>query len=103
MLNAGAYYVRVFPYSGSTNYNLSMSAVPNLSTVTVSATDASAAEVISGQTANPGTYRITRTGSTSSAVTVPYTMSGTASMALTILSSMALPQLQQVKLLSMCH
>ena len=77
MLNAGAYYVRVFPYSGSTNYNLSMSAVPNLSTVTVSAIDASAAEVISGQNPNGGMYRISRTGSTSSALAVPYTMSGT--------------------------
>jgi hypothetical protein len=77
MLNAGAYYVRVYPYNGSTNYNLSMSAVPNLSTVTVSAIDASAAEVISGQTQNPGMYRMSRTGSTTSALTVPYTMSGT--------------------------
>ena len=78
-LNAGAYYVRVYPYSGSmTNYNLSMSAVPNLSTVTVSAQDASAAEVISGQTPNPGIYRITRNGSTTAPLTVPYTMSGTA-------------------------
>ena len=79
VLNAGAYYVRVFPYSGSTNYNLSMSAVPNLSAVTVSAIDASAAEVISGQTANGGTYRISRTGGTNSALAVPYTMSGTGS------------------------
>ncbi|XZO01389.1 MAG: Calx-beta domain-containing protein [Microcoleus sp.] len=78
VLSPGAYYVRVYPYSGSTNYNLSMSAVPNLSTVTVSATDASAAEVVSGQTANPGMYRISRTGSTSAALNVPYTMSGTA-------------------------
>ena len=77
VLNAGAYYVRVFPYSGSTNYNLSMSAVPNLSAVTVSAIDASAAEVISGQTANPGMYRITRTGGTTAPLTVAYTMSGT--------------------------
>jgi hypothetical protein len=27
-LNAGTYYIRVFPYSGSTNYNLAVSAVP---------------------------------------------------------------------------
>jgi len=33
-------------------------------TVTVSAIDASAAEVISGQTRNPARYRISRTGST---------------------------------------
>jgi subtilisin len=27
-LNAGTYYVRVYPYSGSTNYNLSLAAAP---------------------------------------------------------------------------
>ncbi|MEG4583212.1 pre-peptidase C-terminal domain-containing protein, partial [Microcoleus sp. MON1_C5] len=78
-LSAGAYYVRVYPYSGSTTYNLSMSAVPNLSAVTVSAPDASAAEVNSGLPANPGMYRISRTGgSTTAPLTVPYTLSGTA-------------------------
>jgi hypothetical protein len=64
---------------GATNTATVTIADNDQNTVTVSATDASAAEVISGQTPNPGTYRISRTGSTSSALTVPYTMSGTGS------------------------
>jgi acetoacetate decarboxylase len=74
----------ILTLSTSSNYTVGASNTATVTiadndqnTVTVSAIDASAAEVISGQTANPGTYRITRIGSTSSAVTVPYTMSGT--------------------------
>jgi hypothetical protein len=76
----------ILTVSSSTNYTLGatntaiVTIVDNdQNTVTVSAIDASAAEVISGQTPNPGMYRISRTGSTSSALTVPYTMSGTGS------------------------
>ena len=76
----------ILTVSPSTNYTLGatntaiVTIVDNdQNTVTVSAIDASAAEVTSGQTANPGMYRITRNGSTSSALTVPYTMSGTGS------------------------
>jgi hypothetical protein len=32
-LNAGTYYIRVFPYSGNTNYNLSVSATPSDNTL----------------------------------------------------------------------
>lgn len=46
--------------------------------VSVTATDAAAAETITGQIANSGVYTITRTGSTTSALTVNITMSGTA-------------------------
>ncbi|MGM3308239.1 Calx-beta domain-containing protein [Anabaena sp. WFMT] len=47
-------------------------------TITISATDANAAETTSGQTANPGQFTLTRTGNLSSALTVNYTISGTA-------------------------
>ncbi|MEG4583532.1 hypothetical protein QUA71_28595, partial [Microcoleus sp. MON1_C5] len=46
--------------------------------VSVTAIDPSAAEVISGQTPNPGMYRISRTEIPTAPLTVPYTMSGTA-------------------------
>jgi serine protease len=49
-----------------------------LPTVTIAATDAEAAETNSGQTANPGRFTLTRTGSTTNALTVNYTISGTA-------------------------
>jgi len=49
-----------------------------LPTVTIAATDAEAAETNSGQTANPGRFTLTRTGSTSSALTVNYSIGGTA-------------------------
>jgi len=47
-------------------------------TVTIAATDASAAETASGQPINPGWFTLTRTGSTASALTVNYSTSGTA-------------------------
>jgi hypothetical protein len=50
----------------------------DLPTVTIEATDAEAAETNSGQTANPGRFTLTRTGSTSSALTVNYSIGGTA-------------------------
>jgi hypothetical protein len=62
---------------GATNTATVTIADNDQNTVTVSAIDASAAEVVSGQTPNPGMYRFSRTGSTSSALTVPYIMSGT--------------------------
>ncbi|WP_016950397.1 Calx-beta domain-containing protein [Anabaena sp. PCC 7108] len=49
-----------------------------LSTVTISATDATAAETIAGQTANPGLFTLTRTGNIASSLTVNYTITGTA-------------------------
>ncbi|MBD2569107.1 Calx-beta domain-containing protein [Anabaena lutea] len=47
-------------------------------TITISATDASAAETLTGQTANPGKFTLTRTGTTASSLTVNYTVAGTA-------------------------
>ena len=76
----------IFTVSPSTNYTVGATdtaivtiADNDQNTVTVSAIDASAAEVISGQNPYGGTYRISRTGSTNSALAVPYTMSGTGS------------------------
>ncbi|WP_138498340.1 Calx-beta domain-containing protein [Nostoc sp. PA-18-2419] len=46
--------------------------------ISVAATDASAAETISGQTANPGRFTLTRTGNLTQALTVNYTLLGTA-------------------------
>ena len=58
--------------------NFSLAAnVSTVPTVTIAATDANAAEA--GQ--DPGTFRITRTGDTTSALTVSYTVGGTASTA----------------------
>lgn len=51
----------------------------NLPTVSISASDASAAETTTGQTANGGSYVVTRTGSTAGALTVNLAFSGTAS------------------------
>ncbi len=77
-LGIGVYYIRVTPYGTSnTNYNLSVSAKIPLPTVSITATD-SAAEVATGQIANPGVFTITRTGSVTSALTVSYTAGGTA-------------------------
>ncbi|MBD2484093.1 Calx-beta domain-containing protein [Planktothrix sp. FACHB-1365] len=47
-------------------------------TVSLTTPDASAAEILSGQTANPGRFTVTRTGSTTNALTVNYTVAGTA-------------------------
>ncbi|MBW4677205.1 MAG: hypothetical protein KME52_25325 [Desmonostoc geniculatum HA4340-LM1] len=46
--------------------------------ISVAATDASAAETISGQTANPGRFTLTRTGNLTQALIVNYTLVGTA-------------------------
>jgi hypothetical protein len=100
----------ILTVSSSTNYTVGATdtaivtiADNDQNTVTVSATDASAAEVISGQTPNGGTYRISRTGSTNSALAVPYTMSGTGSNGTDYTSLNGTATIQQVKLLSMCH
>lgn len=54
------------------------STVASLPTITISASDATAAETVSGQTTNPGRFTLTRTGNTTSSLTVNYTISGTA-------------------------
>jgi len=50
----------------------------DLSTITISANDYVAAEVVNGQTQNPGQFTLTRTGNISSALTAYYTIGGTA-------------------------
>lgn len=50
----------------------------SLPTVTLSVPDANAAEVNTGQTRNPGSFRVSRTGSTATALTVNYNIGGTA-------------------------
>ena len=49
-----------------------------LATVSITATDANAAETLGTQTANNGTFTITRTGSTTAALTVSLAVTGTA-------------------------
>jgi hypothetical protein len=51
---------------------------PALPKVTIVATDAKAAETITGQTSNPGKFTITRTGDTKDPLTVKYTVGGKA-------------------------
>jgi hypothetical protein len=48
--------------------------------LTVAASDATGAETVSGQTANPAKFTITRLGSRASALTVHYAMGGSATM-----------------------
>jgi Calx-beta domain/Met-zincin len=50
----------------------------NLPTITISANDNSASEILTGQTQNPGQFTLTRTGDTTNSLTVNYTVSGTA-------------------------
>lgn len=62
-------------FSGS--FTIGGGPVPTVPTVTIAATDASAAET-GGQIPNTGTFTITRSGSTAAALTVSYTVAGTA-------------------------
>ena len=50
----------------------------SLPTISIAATDATAAETLVGQTPNLGTFTITRTGSTAAPLTVTFTVTGTA-------------------------
>jgi RHS repeat-associated protein len=52
--------------------------VPPLPIVSIAITDATAAETLTGQPANPGQFTLTRTGATTQNLTVNYTLSGTA-------------------------
>jgi hypothetical protein len=47
-------------------------------TITITANDTNAAEVVSGQTQNPGQFTLTRTGSTTNTLTAYYSIGGTA-------------------------
>lgn len=80
LLTAGTYFIQIFPFSqAATNYNLTVSATTATPpTVTLTATDSSAAETTPGQLANSGQFTLTRTGSTNTALTVNYTIGGTA-------------------------
>jgi hypothetical protein len=72
------YKVTAFNANGDSAFsNTASGVVPALATVTLSATDTTAAE--DGATGpSTGTYTVTRTGSTSSPLTVNYTIGGTA-------------------------
>jgi len=61
-------------YSVGTPGNATVTIIDDEPSVSVAATDSAAVEA----TLDPGTFRITRLGSTASALTVNYTMSGTA-------------------------
>ncbi|WP_373547270.1 DUF4114 domain-containing protein [Chamaesiphon sp.] len=52
--------------------------VPTIPTITIAATDADAAETLTGQPPNPGQFTLTRTGATIAALAVNYTLAGTA-------------------------
>lgn len=58
---------------GRLNLNKAVSSVSK-PTITISATDASAAETLAGQTANSGRFTLTRTGNLSSALIGKYAM-----------------------------
>ena len=60
------------------NESVIESVAPVLPTVAIAANDASAGEVVTGQTQNAGQFTLSRTGSTTAALTVAYTVSGTA-------------------------
>ncbi len=51
---------------------------PPLPSITLQTTDATAGETRTGQTANPGVFTLTRTGTITSLLTVNYTLTGTA-------------------------
>jgi hypothetical protein len=73
-ISANAAYTVGSPSSATVTIADNDTAPPPLPTVTVAATDASAAEP-----SNTGVFTITRTGSTASSLTVHYAVSGTAS------------------------
>ncbi|MBD2568895.1 Calx-beta domain-containing protein [Anabaena lutea] len=62
----------------SATVNIADNDFPPLPVITIAATDANAAETATGETANPGVFTLTRTGSTTDALTVNYTTAGTA-------------------------
>ena len=80
-LAPGTYYVKVYPFEIKTSpYTLTLKATlpPVLPKISITATDANAAEVIAGETQNPGQFTISRTGSTTTALKINYTVSGSA-------------------------
>ena len=81
-LDPGVYYVKVYPFEIKTSpYTLTLKAtLPPvvLPKISITATDATAAEVITGETQNPGQFTISRTGNTTTALQINYTVSGSA-------------------------
>ena len=80
-LTPGTYYVKVYPFEIKTSpYTLNLRATlpPVLPKISITATDANAAEVVAGETQNPGQFTISRTGSTTTALKINYTVSGSA-------------------------
>lgn len=80
-LAPGTYYIQVLPFNGSNSYyTLTVAASPLIPApvVTLTTTDAAAAEAPIGQLQNPGQFTLTRTGDTSTELTLNYTLSGTA-------------------------
>jgi hypothetical protein len=71
------YLLRATSFSGGAtgSYTISTSSVAP-ATVSITATDANAAETVTGQTTDPGQFTITRSGSTASALTVNYSVGG---------------------------
>ncbi len=78
-LDIGNYYLRVSLNSNTTAsaYNLNLSAQVN-PFISISANDSNVGETLTGQTANPGQFILTRIGNLASALTVNYTVAGTA-------------------------
>ena len=77
-VNYRHYWVQTFG-AGDTDYGVYAAETTDvLPVITIAATDANAAETNTGQTANPGRFTLTRTGSTTAALTVNYTIAGSA-------------------------
>ena len=77
-VNYRHYWVQTFG-AGDTDYGVYAAETTDvLPVITIAATDANAAETNTGQTANPGRFTFTRTGSTTAALTVNYTIAGSA-------------------------
>ena len=77
-VNYRHYWVQTFG-AGDSNYGVYGAETTGvLPIITIAATDANAAETNAGQTANPGRFTLTRTGSTTAALTVNYAITGSA-------------------------
>jgi Calx-beta domain/Ser-Thr-rich glycosyl-phosphatidyl-inositol-anchored membrane family len=77
-LASGTSYILGTAKTGTVNLVDNDSSTNIKPTISVSASDANAGEILTGQTANPGRFTLTRTGSTASSLTVNYSVAGTA-------------------------
>ncbi|WP_374489593.1 pre-peptidase C-terminal domain-containing protein [Zoogloea sp.] len=71
-LAAGTYFVRIYQFSGSTNYTLNARALPVTPSLSIAPLSANKAEGSSGST--PFTFTVTRSGDTSASTSVAYTL-----------------------------